>query len=102
MALTLHAVSPALANAWERASTRERSLVVVATLVVAGAIAYTWLWQPMTTDIARLQRDLPRERNVLVAARAQADALVALQRNTAPIKGGDPRAGVERVLVELA
>ncbi|MFO1324806.1 MAG: type II secretion system protein GspM [Burkholderiales bacterium] len=100
MADTLHALSPALAGRWERASTRERGLVVAAIVVTAFAAGYSWVWQPMTADVERLQRDLPRERSVLAAARAQADALVALQRATTPVKSGDPRAGVERILAE--
>lgn len=100
MALTLHAVSPRLAAAWEGASPRERALVVLAIVVVAGAALYTWVWRPVTADVARLARDLPVARANLAAARAQAGALVALQRAPAGTPGDDPRATVERVLAE--
>lgn len=100
MRLELHSLSPALASAWERASARERLLVLMAAFVVVFAIAWTWVWQPMKADIARLQRDLPRAQGTLAAARAQASELVALSRASAPVKSGDPRVAVERVLAE--
>jgi type II secretory pathway component PulM len=99
-ALSLHAVSPGLAGMWERASARERTMLVAAIVVVAGALAYTLAWRPMVADIARLSRDLPAAQSALAAARAQADSLVALQRAQPPVKGGDPRAAVERALAE--
>ena len=99
-AMNLATLSPALAGAWDRASARERVLVAVATVVVATAAAWTWLWQPMTADVARMQRDLPRERAVLAAARAQAADLAASRRAAAEARPADPRAAVERALAE--
>lgn len=98
--VTLATLSPALAGAWDRASARERTLVGAAVVVVALAAAWAWLWQPMAADIARMQRDLPRERAVLAAARAQADDLVASRRAAAAARSGEPRAAVERLLAE--
>ncbi len=100
MALTLHALSPRLAATWEAASARERALVLLAIVVVAGAVLYTWVWLPVTADIARTTRDMPVARATLATARAQADALVALQRAPAAARSDDPRAAVERVLAE--
>lgn len=100
MAIALHALSPRLAAGWDAASTRERTLVVLAIVVVAAALLYTWAWRPLTDDIARLDRDLPVARATLAAARAQADALVALQRAPATVRSSDPRAAVERALAE--
>jgi len=97
---SLHVLSPALAGAWDRASRRERALIALAAAVVVFAVLWLWMWQPMNADIARLERDLPRARAVLAAARAQADDLVALQRSSARARSGDPRAAVERVLAE--
>jgi len=100
MALSLHALSPGLGHAWERASPRERAMIVGAAVVVALAVLWTWVWQPINADIARLQRDLPRAHSVLATARAQANALAALQRTSASAKSTDPRAAVEHVLAE--
>ena len=58
------------------------------------------LWQPMTADIARVTRDLPRSKSVLAAARAQADNVIALERSPALAKMADPLAAVERVVAE--
>ena len=96
----LHTLSPAAANAWERASARERRLVMAAVLIVLFAAGWTWLWQPMNADIARLQRDLPYARSALAAAHAQADDLVALQRAAIPVRSADPRSAVDRELGE--
>lgn len=100
MAFSLHALSPGLAHAWDRASRRERAMIVGAALVVALAAGWVWVGQPMNADIARLQRDLPRAHSVLATAGAQADALVALQRASGAATSTDPRAAVERVLAE--
>jgi type II secretory pathway component PulM len=100
MALSLHTLSPGLAQAWDRASRRERAMIAGAAIVLALAAGWVWVWQPMNDDIARLQRDLPRAHAVLATSRAQADALAALQRTSAPAKSVDPRAAVERVLAE--
>src|SRR4029453_4741443 len=100
MALSLHALSPGLGHAWERASRRERAMIVAAAIVVALAVLWTWVWQPINADIARLQRDLPRAHSVLATARAQANARAALHRTSASAKSTDPRAAVERVLAE--
>ena len=100
MALSLHTLSPGVAHAWDRASRRERTMIIGAAVVLALAAGWLWIWQPMNDDIARLKRDLPRAQAVLATARAQAEALAALQRTSALAKSGDPRAAVERVLAE--
>ncbi|MCC6195889.1 MAG: type II secretion system protein M [Burkholderiales bacterium] len=90
----------AIADAWARASVRERRMIAVAGVVVAAALGWTLVWQPAVADIARLERDLPRQRAVLAAARAQADAIVALERTPAPVRTQEPLAAVERVVAE--
>jgi type II secretory pathway component PulM len=100
MALWRNAASPGLSNAWDRASPRERLLLALAGIVVALGAGWAWIWQPLQSDVARLSRDLPLARQVLAAARAQADDLVALQRTPGAARSGDPRAAVERALAE--
>jgi len=91
---------PSLTNAWHRASVREQRMMAIAAAVVAAALGYVVLWQPMTVDIARVARDLPRSKSVLAAARAQADNVIALERSPALAKMADPLAAVERVVAE--
>jgi type II secretory pathway component PulM len=93
-------IPPALTNAWHRASVREQRMIVIAAIVVAAALGYVGVWQPITADIARTARDLPRSKSILAAARAQADNLVALERSPAPVKGADVLPAVERVVAE--
>ncbi len=100
MAWSLHAWSPGLSAAWDRASTRERKLIVFVILVVIAAAGWSWLWQPILADLARMQRVRTNEQQVLATARAQANELVALQRTSGGAKSGDPRAAVERALAE--
>lgn len=91
---------PGIARGWERASPRERAMLGAAALVVIAALGWAFIWQPMTNDIARMQRDNARNHAVLAAARAQAADLAALAREPRPAAGGDARAAVERVIAE--
>jgi type II secretory pathway component PulM len=84
---------------WHRLSLREQRMVAAAALVVFATIAWLGLWTPMTTDITRLARDVPRMEALAAAARAQADDIVALGRTPAPARA-DPLPAAERVLAE--
>ena len=100
IAMLLQRHAPGLERWWERASPRERAMLGAAALVVLAALGWTLVWQPMTADIARMQRDNARDHAILAAARAQATDLAALARNAKPMPGGDTRAAVERVIAE--
>lgn len=90
----------AITDTWARASVRERRLIALAAAVIAAAVGYVLVWQPAQGDIARLTRDLPQQRAILAAARAQADAIVALERTPVPVRTLEPLAAVERVVAE--
>lgn len=92
--------APSLARAWASWSTRERSFVLAAIAVVVLGGGWTWGWQPMRADIDRMERDRVRTARILAAAQAQADDLAALQRASAPVRAGEPRSALERVLAE--
>ncbi len=92
--------APGAVRWWEKASSRERALLGAAALVVLAALGWTLVWQPMTADIARLQRDNARDHGVLAAARAQAADLAALARDAKVVPGADARAVVERIIAE--
>jgi general secretion pathway protein M len=84
---------------WERSTSRERALVVVAVIVVGAALLYTMLWQPLTREVERLRAELPREREMLTIARGQVTELSKASTSTAPLPT-DLRGPVERVLDE--
>lgn len=90
----------AIVGMWQRSSVREQRMIVAAATVVGLAIGWVLVWKPMTADIERLARDVPRAQGVLAAALAQADNLVALQRTPPPARTQEPLAAVERVLAE--
>lgn len=70
---------------WWRLRTRnERTGLVGAAAVVIAAVAWLVVWLPLQTDIARLTRELARQRAALVEASAQADAMAGLERRTPP------------------
>lgn len=74
----------ALAQRWTALAPRERSLVVAGALVVAAALAYALLWQPVVADLPRAERDAARAASRL--DRARANALAAGTRTTAPAR----------------
>ena len=92
--------APGLARWWEGASQREHRLVTVAAVVVAAAIVWFVIAQPMLTDIARAQRDNPRGHAILAAAQAQVTDIAALARETRPTAGTDAKASLERAIAE--
>lgn len=89
----------AASDMWARASSRERRLLLLGALVVAGGLGWTLVWSPLVADTARLQRDLPREHAALAAARAQAADLAALAKTPAAPRG-PLAAAIERALAE--
>jgi type II secretory pathway component PulM len=88
-----------MSELWHRLSLREQRMVAVAAVAVLAAVAWVGAWAPINADIARLGRDVPRMEAQAVAARAQADDIVALERAPAPTRA-DPLAAAERVLAE--
>ena len=91
---------PALVRFWDAASARERSLVGFGVLVLALAMVWVVVWQPMVADTERLTRERARNSAVLLAAHADAEELAGLQRSPASSRNGDARAAIERVLAE--
>jgi type II secretory pathway component PulM len=83
-----------------RRSPRERQLIVGALVVVVAALAFTFIWQPMNADAARLARDLPRMQAALANARAQADEIASRSRTGAAAPAQAALPAVERVLAE--
>jgi type II secretory pathway component PulM len=84
-------------RAWDRASPRERAALVVGALVVILAVAWAFVWQPLTRDLDRLREAAPAEGAAVARARTYADDIAALSRNVPPQRA-DLRASIERAL----
>ena len=94
------ALPPALAAAWDRASARERRVLVAGAVVVIGAVLWAFLWRPVTADIEPTRDALALERARLATARAEINEMASLAKDATPTKTTDIRSSVERVLVD--
>src|SRR5206468_1590971 len=88
----------ALAAQWDRASVRERRLAIVAAAIVAAALAWALLWQPLRADIERTREERIRVSTRLAAARTSFDEGAGLVRASPKTAAGDPRDAVARAL----
>jgi len=94
----VNAAVETLASRWRSRPPRERAVVALGAAVVAGALAWTFLWQPLVRDLDATERELAqaREREALAQALA-ADAATLSRQAKAPATA-DPRAAVQRTL----
>ena len=95
--MTREVAASVMPRAWERASPRERVAITVAAVVVLGALAWAFVWQPLTRDLERLRETVSIDRAALTSAHAMADEIAGMSRNTPPARG-DLRLSVERAL----
>jgi general secretion pathway protein M len=84
-----------IADAWYRASPRERVLLRWGAVVVLLALLYAVAWQPLARDIARVRETLARDRATLDVLRSYAQPQRSAGTTSAP---PDVRAAVERAL----
>jgi general secretion pathway protein M len=77
-----------LRELWDKLGTRKRRLVWAVTVVLALALLYGIVWNPMQRSLAKLRADLPTERAQLATMRAQA-TLVERVRRGASVKQPD-------------
>lgn len=90
----------ALGARWSGLAARERRFVAAGAFVVAAAIAYALLWQPIVADLPRAERDAASAE--LRLERARAAALASQTRGVAPadapidaaIRAGLAKAGI--------
>lgn len=97
--MTNDAGASVVPRAWDRASPRERVAVVAAAVVVLSALAWAFVWQPLTRDLEGLRETASTDRATLTRARAMADEIAGMSRSATPPRG-DLRSGVERALGE--
>jgi len=81
-------------------SRRERRVVAALALVVAVALLWAVVWQPLVRDAAAMRNARAANAAALAAARPMAEEIAALARTPAPPDATDPRAGLERILAQ--
>ena len=92
------ALPPALAASWDRASVRERRMLVLAAIVVIVALLWAFVWRPVVADIGTTRDALAQERARLAAARSEVNEMASLAKEAAPGATSDLRPPIERVL----
>src|SRR5437667_10343045 len=100
MATMLHtpATRDQLLGWWQLRSRGERALLASVAGLAVAAIVWLLVWQPLSRDSARLERQLAAQRLTLAEARRQADDIAGLARVApAPITR-DPRSEVDAAL----
>jgi type II secretory pathway component PulM len=93
-------VPSSLATAWDRASTRERRVVVIGVAALALIAGWGLVWQPLRADIERTREEVVRNRNALANARKLVDETASLARDAKAKSSADPVASIARVLAE--
>jgi general secretion pathway protein M len=83
---------------WSLRSGRERVVIVLVSAIVAIALLWSFVWQPLQRDSERLARELVDQRAALAEARRQADEIAGLARNTPTPPSGDVRAAIDAAL----
>jgi type II secretory pathway component PulM len=94
--MTRPTLPPALLEAWDRATPRERVLVAWALALVVLALAWAFAWQPLTRDLARSRDILTRERATLAALKAAARPASA--NASSPARAPDLRRAIDAAL----
>ena len=88
----------ALAQWWQLRSRSERRVLLAVGAVVALALAWLIVWQPLERDSERLTRRLANDRAALADARRASDEIAGLARAAAAPIAADPRAALDSVL----
>src|SRR2546430_17645617 len=76
---------------WQLRSRGERALLASVAGLAVVAIVWLLVWQPLTRDSARLERQLAAQRVTLAEARRQADDIARLARLSPASIARDPR-----------
>ncbi|MHB1950566.1 MAG: type II secretion system protein M [Acidiferrobacteraceae bacterium] len=74
---------------WQALEPRERRIVAVGLSVALILAAYAWIWSPLSTDLARLRRIVPRDRTELATMRREAATVRALRESAPRAAGGN-------------
>jgi len=83
--------------AWQQRSPRERVLLVLAAIAVAGAAGHALLYRPLVLDLHDSEHAAARARADVAVARQLADEVAGLAREPRTAPTADPRAAASRV-----
>lgn len=87
-----------LRDAWSHATSRERALVVLGTIVVVGALGHAFVLEPLMRDLASTDRALAAARARIAQSQQAANELAGLKREAKAPRTTDPRTAAERVV----
>jgi len=90
----------ALAGAWDRSSRRERRIATIGGTLVAIALLWGLLWQPLRSDISRSREERVRVAALLAQSRAWFDEGAGLARAAPKASASDPRGAVTRAFAD--
>jgi type II secretory pathway component PulM len=93
-------IAERLRDPWSHASSRERVLVVLGTIVVVGALGYAFAWEPLMRDLASTDRALVAGRARVLHSQQAANEIAGLKREAKAPRTTDPRVAAERVVNE--
>jgi type II secretory pathway component PulM len=83
--------------AWHRRSARERVLIALAAIVVAGSAGHALIYRPLAIDLLESEHAVARARTDVAVARQLADEVAGLAREPRTAQTADPRAAAARV-----
>jgi len=92
-------IAERLRNAWLHATSRERVLVVLGTIVVVAAFGHAFVWEPLMRDLASTDRALASAHARVTQSQQAANELAGLKREAKTPRTADPRAAAERVVM---
>jgi len=87
-----------LAHWWHVRSAGERRTIVVLSLLIALALLWLAIWQPIVRDSQRLMQQLAADRVAIAEGRRAADEIAGLARVAPVSPAADPRAALDAVL----
>lgn len=93
-------VQASIAQAWDRASRRERRFAIAGLVVVALGLAWTLIWRPLQADVERTRSERARLSTLLAVARASVDEAAGATQSGAKPSTADWRAAVTRAFAE--
>ena len=75
-----------LRDFWQQRNPRERSVLIAAGLLIASALFYTLIWEPISKERTRLSKSLPQLRKTAAEVEAGAAEFARLKTSPASIQ----------------